>query len=115
IGMSNVVSGRTLDENHIDFAGVHLRVNDGSLQAGNGAISIRQHQIRLLPKEPAQKDNVVPAQVVRQVFLGSSGDYMVEVAGGTQLRVVTSPGEDVRQGADVWLHMPAEYCRGLVD
>lgn len=115
IGMSNVVNGRTLDSNHIDFAGVQLRVNNGSLQSGNGAISIRQHQIRLLPKEPADKNNVVPAKVVRQVFLGSSRDYMVEVAGGTQLRVVTSAGEDVPQGSDVWLHMPPEYCRGLVD
>jgi iron(III) transport system ATP-binding protein len=115
IGMSNVVSGRTLDSSHIDFAGVHLRVSNGSLTAGNGAISIRQHQIRLLPKEPADKNNVVPAKVVRQVFLGSSRDYMVEVPGGTQLRVVTSAAEDVPQGSDVWLHMPPEYCRGLID
>ena len=30
------------------------------------------------PQEPADKDNVVPAKVIRQVFLGSSRDYMVE-------------------------------------
>jgi iron(III) transport system ATP-binding protein len=115
IGMSNVVKGKSLDSNHLDFAGVHLRVNDGSLKSGNSAISIRQHQIRLLAKEPVAKDNIVAAKVVRQVFLGSSRDYMVEVAGGTQLRVVTSAGDDVPQGSDVWLHLPAEYCRPLVD
>ena len=115
IGMSNVVTGKTVNGNHLDFAGVHLRVNDGSLKSGNSAISIRQHQIRLLAKEPAAKDNIVAAKVMRQVFLGSSRDYMVEVAGGTQLRVVTSAGDDVPQGSDVWLHLPAEYCRALVD
>ena len=62
-------------------------------------MSIRQHQIELLAKEPAAKDNVVPAKVVRQVFLGSSRDYMVEVADGTQLRIVTSAGESAAPGA----------------
>ena len=76
-------------------------------------VSIRQHQIELLAKEPAVKDNVVPAKVVRQVFLGSSRDYMVEVADGTQLRLVTSAGESAAPGATVWLHLPPERCRAL--
>ena len=112
IGMSNVVSGETLDSDHIRFAGIQLRVN-GETRHGNTAVSIRQHQIRLLAKEPAEKNNIVAATVVRQVFLGSSRDYMVEVAGGTQLRVVTSPDEDMPQGSGVWLHLPAENCRAL--
>jgi iron(III) transport system ATP-binding protein len=112
--MSNVVTGKTLNGNHLDFAGIQLRVSGETLQSGEGAVSIRQHQIRLLPAEPATKDNIVAATVVRQVFLGSSRDYMVEVAGGTQLRVVTSPGEDVPQGSTVWLHLPAEHCRALI-
>ena len=76
-------------------------------------MSIRQHQIELMAKEPADKDNVVPAKVVRQVFLGSSRDYMVEIADGTQLRMVTSAGESVAPGAAVWLHLPPEHCRAL--
>jgi len=114
IGMSNVVTGRTLNGNHIDFAGVQLRVTGEALKAGQTAVSIRQHQIRLLPKKPDSKDNIVAATVVRQVFLGSSRDYMVEVEGGTQLRVVTPADEDVPRGSAVWLHLPAEYCRALV-
>jgi iron(III) transport system ATP-binding protein len=76
-------------------------------------VSIRQHQIELLAAEPAVKDNVVPAKVVRQVFLGSSRDYMVEAADGTQLRIVTEATESVGPGADVWLRLPPECCRAL--
>ena len=114
--MSNVVKGKALDGSHVSFAGVPLRVTGEPLKAGGEtAVSIRQHQIELLAKEPAAKDNMVPAKVVRQVFLGSSRDYMVEVADGTQLRIVTSAGESVAPGSAVWLHLPPERCRALAD
>ena len=114
IGMSNVVKGKALDNSCISFAGAPLRVTGDPLKTGAAtAVSIRQHQIELLAKEPAAKDNVVPAKVVRQVFLGSSRDYMVEVADGTQLRIVTSAGVSVAPGSTVWLHLPAERCRAL--
>jgi iron(III) transport system ATP-binding protein len=59
-------------------------------------------------------ENVVPATVVRQVFLGDSRDYMVEVADGTQLRIVTAAEESIPQGSAVWLQLPPENCRALV-
>ena len=103
IGMSNVFKGKALDNSRVSFAGVPLRVTGDPLQPnGETAVSIRQHQIELLAKEPAAKDNVVPAKVIRQVFLGSSRDYMVEVADGTQLRIVTEADESVAPG-----------CRGV--
>ena len=115
IGMSNVVKGKALDAGTVSLGGVPLRVSGGPLQAGHeAAISIRQHQIALSATEPAGKDNVVPARVTRQVFLGSSRDYLVEVAGGTQLRVVTVASDNVPPGAAVWLHLPPERCRALV-
>ncbi len=58
-------------------------------------------------------DNVLPGTVIRQVFLGNSRDYMVEAADGTQLRVITSPAENIAQGAAVWLYLPPERCRIL--
>ena len=76
-------------------------------------MSIRQHNIRLFGQEPDTKGNVVPAKVARQVFLGSTRDYMVEVADGTQLRVVTPAAENVPPGATVWLHLPPDRCRAL--
>ena len=114
IGMSNLVRGKALDAGHVAFAGVRLRVTGEPPKPGaETAVSIRQHQIELLAKEPAAKDNVVPAKVIRQVFLGSNRDYMVEVADGTQLRIVTPAGESIGPGSTVWLHLPAERCRAL--
>jgi len=81
----------------------------------DAAISIRQHEIRLVASEPAPAGpNVVPATVIRHVFLGNSRDYMVELADGTQLRVVTSADQSVPQGEKVWLELPPQRCRVLV-
>jgi iron(III) transport system ATP-binding protein len=114
IGMSNVFRGQAVDGQAVSLAGVPLRVSGEPLKAGaDTAVSIRQHQIELLGREPAAKDNVVPAKVVRQVFLGSSRDYMVEIADGTQLRIVTSAGENIAPGSAVWLRLPPERCRAL--
>ena len=55
----------------------------------------------------------MPATVVRQVFLGDSRDYMVEVKDGTQLRTVTAAEENIPQGSQVWLHLPGDRCRAL--
>jgi iron(III) transport system ATP-binding protein len=114
IGMSNVLKGKALDNDRVSFAGVPLRVTGDPLQPNaEAAVSIRQHQIELLAAEPADKDNVVPAKVIRQVFLGSSRDYMVEARDGTQLRIVTEADGSIAPGAPVWLRMPPERCRAL--
>jgi len=114
IGMSNVFKGKTLDGGTVSFAGTPLRVTGETLKGGaDTPVSIRQHQIELLAKEPSDKANVVPAKVMRQVFLGSSRDYMVEAADGTQLRLITSAGASVAPGSDVWLKLPPENCRAL--
>ncbi len=114
IGSSNVITGKTLDDSHISCSGYALRCSGGKLTPnGEGAIAVRQHAIRLWSSKPEQTENVVPGTVVRQVFLGSSRDYMVATADGTQLRVVASPAENVPQGAPVWLYLPPERCRVL--
>jgi iron(III) transport system ATP-binding protein len=114
IGSSNVVRGTALDANHISVAGSPLRCTGSGLAAGaDAAVSVRQHVIRLWARKPENTENVLPATVVRQVFLGSSRDYMVEAADGTQLRVVASTAENVQPGASVWLHLPPDRCRVL--
>jgi iron(III) transport system ATP-binding protein len=114
IGSSNVVKGEALDETHISCAGVTLRCTGDKLVAGaSAALSVRQHVIRLWASKPATMENALPGTVVRQVFLGSSRDYMVEIADGTQVRVVASPSENIAQGAAVWLYLPPERCRVL--
>ena len=85
------------------------------LKAGSvTAISIRQHEITLSATQPADAQNALPATVIRHVFLGNSRDYMVELADGTQLRVVTSAEQSVPQGDKVWLTLPPQRCRVLI-
>ena len=115
IGSSNIVKGKARDADRIEVAGVALRCTGDPLKPGAAtAISVRQHEIRLAATQPADIENVLPATVVRHVFLGNSRDYMVELADGTQLRVVTSAEQSVPQGDKVWLHLPAARCRVLV-
>ena len=114
IGSSNVIKGTALDDSHLSFADTVLRCTGSRLAAGaEGAISVRQHVIRLWAGAPQSMENVVPGTVVRQVFLGNSRDYMVAAADGTQLRVVTTPAENIPRGSPVWLYLPPERCRVL--
>ena len=115
IGSSNVIKGKARDDAHIDLAGVALRCVGGKLTAGaDTAVSIRPHDIGISAGAPPQADNTVPATVTRQVFLGGSRDYMVELKDGTQLRVVTAAGDSIPQGSAVWLHLPPDKCRALL-
>jgi iron(III) transport system ATP-binding protein len=115
IGSSNVVRGKNLDDSRISFAGIPLRCAGAKLAAGGTtAVSIRQHAIHISAAKPLQTENIVPATVVRQVFLGDSRDYMVEAADGTQLRVITATGENIPKGSSVWLELPPDNCRALM-
>jgi iron(III) transport system ATP-binding protein len=111
IGASNVIKGKVLDDSHLSCAGGTLRCSGGKLvPGGDGAVAVRQHVVQLSAQRPATADNVVPGTVVRQVFLGSSRDYMVEMADGTPIRVVAPAAENIQQGASVWLYLPPESC-----
>jgi iron(III) transport system ATP-binding protein len=115
IGASNVVKGKNLDASRISFAGNALRCEGAKLTTqGETAFSIRQHHIRIHSSEPKDSENIVPAKVIRQVFLGGSRDYMVEANDGTQLRVQAPAEQNIVTGSNVWLHLPAERCRALI-
>jgi iron(III) transport system ATP-binding protein len=116
IGSSNIVRGRGLEAGVVEIGGAPLRCTGMPVTAGKDTpVSVRQHDIRLLTAQPSETENVVPATVVRQVFLGGNRDYMVELAGGTQLRVLTQAEQTVAPGSAVWLHLPPDRCRALVD
>jgi iron(III) transport system ATP-binding protein len=116
IGGSNVVKGKVADDGRVECAGALLRCGGRKAASGSDvSVSIRPHVIRLWVSPPDKLDNIVPATVVRQVFLGSSRDYMVAAADDTQLRVVAPTAENVPQGAPVWLYMPPDGCRLLSD
>jgi iron(III) transport system ATP-binding protein len=114
IGSSNVVKGKAVDDSHISLAGGTLRCGSGKMRPGDTVpVSIRQHDIAISAAQPQAGANVLPAIVTRQVFLGGNRDYMVELADGTQLRVITSAAENLPQGSSVWLAVPPEKCRAL--
>jgi iron(III) transport system ATP-binding protein len=114
IGASNVIKGSALDGNHVAFAGATLQVTGAKLTAGQSvAVAVRQHDIQLSTAAPQAAQNVVKATVTRQVFLGSSRDYMVETSDGATLRVITATDNAVAKGAAVWLTLPPERCRAL--
>jgi iron(III) transport system ATP-binding protein len=113
LGGSNIVRGTALDETHVSIAGSPIRCNGAGLVAGTPtSVSIRQHDIAISAGRP-QADNAVEGTVARNVFLGSTRDYIVEAKDGTQLRVTAAPGEDFASGAGVWLTLPADKCRVL--
>jgi iron(III) transport system ATP-binding protein len=116
IGSSNILRGRSLDASHIDFAGIALRCSGAALKPGSEtAVSVRQHHISLSTDRPPGETNVVMGSVLRQIFLGGSRDYLIEVPGGTQLRVITPPEQGIAPGTAVWLYLPPDYCRALTD
>jgi iron(III) transport system ATP-binding protein len=113
IGSSNVIKGKGLDASHVDLAGTALRCVGEKISSGAPTpVSIRPHDIAIFSSQK-QDENIVPATVVRQVFLGGTRDYMVETKDGTQMRVLTNAGENIPQGSAVWLHLPPERCRVL--
>jgi iron(III) transport system ATP-binding protein len=113
IGSSNVIKGKGLDASHIDFAGTPLLCTGEQIKPGASTpVSIRPHDITISATQ-RQGENIVPATVVRQVFLGGNRDYMVEAKDGTQLRLLAAAGENIPQGSTVWVYLPPERCRAL--
>jgi iron(III) transport system ATP-binding protein len=114
LGASNIIEGVGLGDSRVSVAGVALRCVGASPAVNREfAIALRPHDIRMLTAAPVDAENVLPATITRNVFLGASRDYMVELADGTQLRVVAPPGENIARGSKVWLHMPFARCRAL--
>jgi iron(III) transport system ATP-binding protein len=113
LGGSNIVRARALDATRVAFAGGTIACQGAALTAGaEVALSIRQHNIVIGANDP-QAANSVPGTVVRNVFLGSTRDYIVEARDGTQLRLTAAPEEDFAAGTAVWLTLPPDKCRVL--
>jgi iron(III) transport system ATP-binding protein len=95
---------------------VPIECRGGPLASGApAAIAIRQHHVGISNGTAAPAGcNAVRGTVVRNVFLGSTRDYVVEAADGTQLRVAAAPEESFAPGTPVWLTFPTRWCRALV-
>ncbi|KAB2848623.1 MAG: ABC transporter ATP-binding protein [Hyphomicrobiaceae bacterium] len=114
LGGSNVLKGRALDAGTLQIAGAPIRGAGSPLTKGApGAISIRQHEIEIGPAMPVLGENAVAGRVSRNVFLGASRDYVVDLADATQMRVTARPEADLPVGSMVTLRLPPARCRIL--
>ncbi|MFL5412707.1 MAG: ABC transporter ATP-binding protein [Myxococcales bacterium] len=116
LGGSNILHGKAIDATHVDFGGAPIECHGAPLAAGtDAAVSIRQHHVALSNgASPPASNNAVQATVVRNVFLGSTRDYVVEAKGGSQLRITAAPEQSFAPGSSVWVTLPKERCRALV-
>ena len=116
LGGSNILRGKALEAGVLAVTGVPLACTGATLAAGgDGAISIRQHEIGIeggLSGEPG--GNGLPGTVVRNVFLGNARDYIVQIKDGSQVRITAQPTKDFASGTSVWLTLPRERCRALL-
>ncbi len=115
IGGTNILKGRRLDAAHVAVGDLILRCDPSQhVNGAEAAVSIRMHQIGLTrEKPPGAAENLAEATVMRQVFLGPSRDYWVELASGAQVRVAAPPGLDIAPGTRAWIHLPPDRCRTL--
>jgi iron(III) transport system ATP-binding protein len=115
IGGTNILKGLREGHDAVRCAnGLVLRCGSGEFaSAGETAISVRQHDIQLSETAPGGDSNVAPGTVVRQIYLGSHRDYLVEIAGGERLRAVAPVHVDIPAGRPVWLSLAPEHCRAL--
>jgi iron(III) transport system ATP-binding protein len=115
IGGTNVLKGTAAGDNTVACPGVTLTCGQGrTASSGETAVSIRLHDVELVPERaPADAVNVARGRVVRQVYLGASRDYLVELAAGPQIRATTGPAVDIAAGSEVWVRFPVASCRAL--
>jgi iron(III) transport system ATP-binding protein len=114
IGATNIFKGRRIAGDAVDCGDIVLRCGAGEFAAsGETAVSIRQHEVRLLTEEPPDPFNRAAGTVTRQTYLGAHRDYVVTLAGGAQVRTIAPSHLAIEPGRAVWLHFPPEHCRAL--
>jgi iron(III) transport system ATP-binding protein len=114
LGGTNILKGRRLDTDTVDCGSVRLQCGGGEFpEGGDAVVSVRHHTIELDPRPREQTLNWACGTVLRQVYLGSHRDYLVELPTGETVRTITRPDLAIDRGAPVWLHFPREHCRAL--
>jgi ABC-type Fe3+/spermidine/putrescine transport system ATPase subunit len=116
IGGTNILKGRGGSDRTVEIPnGPVLRCGSGDIGTGKEtAVSIRHHDITLLPERPAESQiNAAPGTVQRQIYLGSHRDYLVTLPNNETVRAVAPINVAIPVGAPVWLRFPEEHCRAL--
>ncbi len=115
IGKTNLLSGRWMPDRCVDLGnGLRLPVGKAeNIQPGETVwVSIRPHQIRLVPEAKASpEDGCFPGIVSRRFYFGEMIDYLIQLTPGTlSLRVITSPAERYALGEPVTVLLHPAHC-----
>ncbi len=115
LGGTNILRGRRVGDELIDCGAIVLRCGSGEHGRGEEArVSIRLHDIELLPGAPADaRTNEAAGTVIRRVYLGAQRDYLVQLRDGQQLRALTPLAIDLAVGSPVRVTLPPACCRVL--
>jgi iron(III) transport system ATP-binding protein len=114
IGGANLLEGRGAGSETVEIADWPLRCALGASRAGQpAAVSIRFHDVHLSRNRPEANTNIAEARIVRQIYLGSHRDYLLELRGGQQLRSVAPVAFSAAPGEIIWVRLPPESCRAL--
>ena len=115
LGGTNLFEGARSGADAVDCGeGLVLRCAGGAYAAaGPTGVSIRPHDIKLSEAATGESVNSARGTVARQTYLGSHRDYLIELAGGRQVRVVAPTEIDIAAGRGVWLYLPPAACWAL--
>jgi iron(III) transport system ATP-binding protein len=109
LGGANILSGRAVDNIHIDIGAARIRCAEPGFIPGElGALSIRFHEIIV---SPTPSPSALPVRVIRQTFLGSVCDLSLALSDGTLLRATAPPETVLRAEGNVWVEFPPERCQ----
>ncbi|TAM78109.1 ABC transporter ATP-binding protein [bacterium] len=117
IGRSNTLEGTLIESGLVECGGVRLRATaDQELPVGAKiALCVRPHDVWLSGNGDANHggsvSNHLSGRVLRQIYLGESRDYLIEIDGGAQVRALTTPAINHSVGDQVELKLPVEACR----
>jgi iron(III) transport system ATP-binding protein len=114
IGGTNILHGSHRGDGVVDCGGFAVRCRQGApAEGGKTAVSIRLHEVELQPSGDGSGENTARGRVARQVYLGATRDYLVELDGGIGIRAVAPRGIDHPVGSEVAVHFPPRACRAL--
>jgi iron(III) transport system ATP-binding protein len=120
IGGTNILRGKAQGDigrgGAVQCGKLTIRCGNNDFTPAPGAdtpISIRPTDVELIavPKSPGA--NEFTAKVLRQTYLGSQRDYLLELDGGQQIRATTPQRTFAEVGGDVGVRLPPEQCRAL--
>jgi iron(III) transport system ATP-binding protein len=109
IGRANVLYGTQREAGRVECGEFTLTTADASpLPMGSRvAVCVQPHRVSLAP---ASAQSSLTARVVRVASLGETRDYVLELAGGMRIRVVTPATERYEPGSEVAIVFPPEAC-----